>query len=110
MFRASTNDQSVLISFDPAQLLRLEVVYKQEDKIILTKTLDDMTPDPDNPRTLRWRLTQEESNLFKAGEALVQARYLAESMGGTDTCRPSPVMRVHVSDVLDDEVMTWVNA
>lgn len=105
MFRASTNDQCIILSFDPELLLRLEVVYKQGDKIILTKTLEDMTPDSDNPRLFRWRLTQEESNLFAAGEALVQARYLAESMGGTDTCRPSPVMRVHVSDVLDDEVM-----
>lgn len=110
MYRASTNDQSIILSFDPEQLLRLEVVYKQGGKIILTKTLDDMTPDPDNPRILRWRLTQAESNLFEAGEALVQARYLAESMGPVDTCRPSPVMRVYVSDVLNDEVMAWADA
>ena len=105
MFRASTNDQCIILSFDPAQLLRLKVVYKQGDKIILTKTLEDMTSDPDNPRLLRWRLTQAESNLFEPGEAIVQARYLAKSMGVTDTCRPSPEMRVYVYDVLDDGVM-----
>ena len=110
MHRASTNDQSVLLTFDRDQLLRLEVVYQQGGKTILTKTLEDMTSDPDNPRLLRWRLTQEESNLFEPGEAIVQARYLAKSMGGVDTCRPSPAVRVYVSDVLDDEVMTWVDA
>lgn len=107
VYRASTNDQSVILSFDPELLLELKVVYSQKGQIVLTKNLVDMTPDSDNPRILRWRLTQAESNLFTQGEAVVQARYLAKSAvpNATDTCRPSPAIRVLVTDVLDDEVM-----
>jgi hypothetical protein len=52
--------------------------------------------------TIKFTLTQEESNLFKGGTlGVVQIRFLLED----GTCKPTDKIYFEVYDVLNDEVL-----
>lgn len=51
----------------------VKVTYSQERNIILEKTLKDMAVDTEN-NAMAVALTEDESNLFAPGKALIQVR------------------------------------
>lgn len=98
MKRASTPIHRLEIPFDESEISQFKLTYSQNDKIVLEKEKDDFTIE-DNVWSVR--LTQEETNLFKADTAQAQIRILF-----TDgTALPSEIFKVSVGPVLNDEVM-----
>lgn len=98
MKRASTPIHRLEIPFDEADISALWLTYSQNNKIVLQKKKDDFTIE-DNVWSVR--LTQEETNLFKADTAQAQIRILFTDR----TSLPSEIFNVSVGPVLNDEVM-----
>lgn len=103
MIRTSTPTQRFIIPDDQKALLQLlkdlKITYKQSNKIVLEKNINDVTID-DN--VISFKLTQEETKRFEANATIeVQARLL--TLAGD--CIPSRVHRLSCEDVLNDEVM-----
>lgn len=98
MKRASTPIHRLELPFAQAEIVDLWLTYSQNDKIVLEKKKEDFTVED---RVWSVRLTQEETNLFKADTAQAQIRVLF-----TDgTVLPSEIFAVSVGPVLNDEVM-----
>ena len=98
MKRASTPLHKLRIPFDASEIDKLKMTYTQNDKVVLEKGKEDFTVEGNV-----WliRLTQEETNLFKADKAQVQIR-----IKFTDgTVLPSEIFTLRVGPVLNDEVM-----
>ena len=101
--RASTQIQSFTLSDNYALMLpatkELLITYSQDDKIVLEKRKNDVTIDAN---TIKFNLTQEESNLFKGGIlGVAQIRFLLED----GTCKSTDKIYFEVYDVLNDEVL-----
>ena len=98
MKRASTPLHKLRIPFDAAEIDKLKMTYTQNDNIVLEKDKEDFTVDGN---VWSVRLTQQETNLFKADKAQVQIR-----IKFTDgTVLPSDIFTLGVGPVLNDEVM-----
>ena len=76
------------------------VSYSQCGKNILEKNLDDITVDTEN-KTLSVELTQEESNLFAPGKALVQVRVKTKNQSSL----VSQMIWITVKPALNSEVI-----
>lgn len=85
---------------DLADIRAALISYSQCGKNILEKTLDDLTVDTEN-RTLSVELTQEESNLFAPGKALVQVRVRTKNHSSLT----SQMIWVTVKPALNSEVI-----
>ena len=99
MKRASTPTHRFELMTDLSALKDLKITYKQGDKIVLEKSLADVTMDG---KTAAVKLTQEETNLF-APDADVRMQVRILTLGGDSY--PSNIVTVPVDDVLNDEVM-----
>lgn len=82
-----------------ATVTEAELIYGQDGKKILTKTLSDLTPDPQT-NSFSIKLTQDETSLFAPGKALAQMRVKA---GGTYLA--SQEVWIQVKPVLNSEVL-----
>lgn len=74
----------------------LLVTYSQCGKTILTKTLDDMVP---GENSFSCKLTQDETNLFAPGKALIQVR--AKNLSGVALA--SQMIWLTIKPVLESE-------
>lgn len=85
---------------DLADIRAALVSYSQCGKNILEKNLDDITVDTEN-KTLSVELTQEESNLFAPGKALVQVRVKTKNQSSL----VSQMIWIPVKPALNSEVI-----
>lgn len=85
---------------DLADIRAALVSYSQCGKNILEKTLDDLTVDTEN-NTLSVELTQEETNLFAPGKALVQVRVRTKNQSAL----VSQMIWITVKPALNSEVI-----
>ena len=112
MIRATTPVHYFRLSadYDPNEFAEILISYSQGDKIVLEKKKEDMQFKPDTdgyPKGwfVYFRLSQEETKLFDAGVGAkpiwVQMRVLTQD-GEALACGK---IRVHPSDVINDEVL-----
>lgn len=81
-----------------ASIVEVEIVYSQNKKTLLKKTLNDLTVDEDN-NLMSFALTQEETKLFAPQKALIQVR--AKNSNGAVFA--SQMIWLTVKPVLDSE-------
>ena len=111
MIRATTPKQLFYFESDPSVYQKILVTYAQNGSIVLEKGKEDLTfevvesPCHEGEEAyLAWfRMTQEETNLFKEKKAvLVQVRVLTED----GEALASEKRSIGVDDVLNDEVLS----
>ena len=108
MIRLTTPIHSFLFDTDPSVYERILITYAQGNRIVLEKEKDDLTieQEPTTDGTVwsaSFRLTQEETKAFSPNSAVkIQIRVLTEA----GEALASEQIRVLVSDVLNDEVLT----
>lgn len=91
-----TFPESVLID----SLGELRITYSQNGKTVLEKTLDDLTIDTEN-NAVSYTFTQDETNLFAPGKALVQAR----AKSGSGAVLASQMVWITIKPVLNSKEM-----
>ena len=108
MYRASTPRHVFTFDFDPEKYFqRIQISYAQEDQVLLTKEKEDLTFESRDTAcgtvwTASFQMTQEETKLFEGRPfASVQVRFL-DTDGNVIT---SPVVRIRIENVLNDEVL-----
>lgn len=100
MIPGSTPTHVFTIPFDTVHLKGIRIIYSQNDKILLIKTMEDCTLED---QKILLQLTQEETYLFERGvTAEVQLRLLTSD----NTCLTSVVKKFGVAKHLEDEVFT----
>ena len=109
MYRASTPRHVFYFDIDPDETFKkILITYSQDDAIVLTKTKEDLTFDAENTEDgvlyqAFFQLTQEETNRFnrKRPYVSIQARMLDR----VNNIVTSPIVKVQVRKVLNDEVI-----
>ena len=111
MIRATTPKHMFIFDTDPTIYSKILITYQQNGQNILEKTKDDLSfeevesPCTGETKFAAWfRLTQEESNKFKAGpgkQVIVQVRALTTD----NEALASDKKTFNVQDVLNDEVL-----
>ena len=81
-------------------IVDVEIIYSQNGVTLLNKNLSDLTIDEEN-NSLYFALTQEETNNFAPGKALIQLR--AKNSNGAVLA--SQMIWLTVKPVLDSEEM-----
>ena len=109
MIRLTTPTHTFLFDSDPTEYAKILVTYAQVNRIVMEKEKGDLTveqeigPEGEAIWAARFRLTQEETKSFSPNIAVkIQIRVLTEA----DEALASEQIRVLVSDVLNDEVLT----
>lgn len=100
MIRATTPTHIFTFPFSVNDYLsKILVTYSQNNKIILEKTLEDLTIEGN---TGSYTLTQEETLLFSVGNTVqLQVRALTANSKAI----ASPIYNISVAKVLNDEVL-----
>ena len=99
MFRATTPTHTFDIGTDAASLSKILLTYQQGGETILEKDKTELTCDG---TVISYKLTQEETKLFKANRTVsVQIRF----MTAEGTVIASDIMAIPVNRVLNDEVL-----
>lgn len=109
MIRLTTPTHTFLFDSDPTEYAKILVTYAQGNRIVMEKEKGDLTveqetgPEGESIWAASFRLTQEETKAFSPNSAVkIQIRVLTEA----DEALASEQIRVLVSDVLNDEVLT----
>lgn len=97
MYRVTTPTHTFNLPFDTSLIDKLILTYKQQDKIVLEKTEEDVTIEEGK---IYFTFTQEETKLFKADNAKVQLRV---KMG--DTVMASNILTINIKEVLNKDIM-----
>jgi hypothetical protein len=99
MRRATTPTHEYELDIDTSIISQIRITYSQDDKVIITKKDNDVEF---VGNVAKVRLTQEETNLFKADKNVeIQIRVLTL---GNDA-PASDIMRIPCERILDDEVL-----
>ena len=105
MYRATTPTHSFTFDVDPETTFKtILITYAQKDKIIFEKGKSDLSfSEANGGYVATLTLTQEETNMFKAGDAItVQVRAL--TYDGEAIAFDKLTMKVSI--VLNDKVLT----
>lgn len=103
MFRATTPRHTFFFKIDPANFRIILVTYSQGGERVLEKNKSDLTFESEccGIYKAHYKLSQEESNLFKAGNVDIQVR--AVTQNGDSLA--SEIKHLKVQDVLNDGVL-----
>lgn len=101
MYRASTPTFKIGLKYARDNIEEMVITFKQmdDDVVILEKRMADVEWLTETK--FQFALTQDETNMFKFGNARVQARI--KTMNGKVI--PSKMYYINVKDVLNDEVL-----
>lgn len=97
--RGSTPENIFNVNVDLREA-KIFITYKQNGKIILEKTGDDIEV---TEQQLKTHLTQEETLRFKTGPVKIQIRYVKPD-GEADA---SNIIETRASEILKDGVITY---
>ena len=102
MRRATTPTHSFTLPDEVSvdSLSKVMLTYSQDGNTILEKYLADLTVDSDNNK-LSYKLTQDETNLFAPGKALIQLR----AKNNKQAVFESQMIWLTVKPALNSEVM-----
>lgn len=96
IYARTTPTHSFIVNLDTAFISTIEVVYKQNNNIVLTKNkFSDFTLEPNK---ISWKLTEQETALFEEGK-LVKIQMHVTTLGGD--ALTTQVVEVEVGEVLD---------
>lgn len=99
MIRGTTPSHTFTLPFSADIISKMRIIYKQNDDIILVKTLDDCAVDGN---TFSYKLTQEETLLFDSEIKVdIQVRVLTT---GNDSLA-SRIYKIGVGALLEDGVL-----
>lgn len=99
MIRGTTPTHRFVLPFNTDMIQTVQIIYAQNDEMVLTKGNDDCTLDGN---TVSIKLTQQETFLFTEDVCVeVQVRVLTHDKDAL----ASHVMRVHCDECLSDEVL-----
>lgn len=86
-------------SISISEATEAQIIYSQNGASILEKNMKDITVDGEN-NTFELSLSEEETNLFAPGKALIQVRLKIE-----DAVLASQMIFLNVKPVLNSEVL-----
>lgn len=96
IYARTTPTHSFVVNIETEYLDSIEVVYKQNNNIVLTKNkFSDFTLEPNK---ISWKLTEQETALFEEGK-LVKIQMYVTTLGGD--ALTTQVVEVNVGEVLD---------
>ena len=99
MRRGTTPTHTFTLPIDTSVVKSVRITYRQNRKVVLTKETEDVAMEGNQ---ISVKLTQEETLAFDGSTgAEIQVRVLSFSKDAL----ASDVMRVSISDILDDEVL-----
>ena len=111
MYRATTPQHDFLFDVDPQTTFkRILITYAQNNQIVLEKTEADLTysqvADPEDGTIYKasFRMTQEETKKFDPNTLNVQLQLRFRDWN--DHVVASPVVKIRLDKVLNDEVLT----
>ena len=113
MYRGTTPQHDFLFDVDPQLVFRrILITYAQNGKVVLTKTKNDLTyEEVEDPETheisykASFKMTQQEANSFDGSCPYIQLQM--RFMDNNNHVVASPIVKIRLENVLNDEVLTW---